>query len=439
MISGLILVVCYVVVGCAAAFLAVWLGATGSSFLYEAGKLAGLSGFTLLVLQAVLAARWKWVSRPYGLDIVYRFHRWMGLFAGLLLLVHPVMLAAGGAGWGLIFSLEVPWHIWFGKAVLVVLSVSLVVCFFRKNIAVRFERWRLVHGVAGVFLLAGGFAHSWFAGSDFAEPVLAGLWIALLAGGVVVFGHHRFVRPAVLRRRPYKVKRVKGEAEGVWTVELERPEGQEVLDYMPGQFHFITLHRGPGLPEEEHHFTISSSPAQEGLVGSTIKAVGDFTSTIGQTSEGDTATVQGPFGRFSYKVHPEERDIVFIAGGIGITPVMSMLRCMRDRREDYRVLLLYANKTESSIVFREEIEQIEAREYPQLEVVHVLSRASEEWDGEKGHIDREILERYVGGDVGGKSFYICGPEAMRESVVSQLKHMGVKDRRIRTEIFSLAD
>ncbi|HIE26514.1 TPA: hypothetical protein EYP66_04440 [Candidatus Poribacteria bacterium] len=74
--------------------------------------------------------------------------------------------------------------------------------------------------------------------------------------------------------------------------------GRSNLPLLPGQFHFIKLYREGGLPVEEHPFTISSSPTEKGFVSSTIKESGDFTATIGQTKPGDTASVQGPYGRF---------------------------------------------------------------------------------------------------------------------------------------------
>ncbi len=431
---GAILVVLYVVLACAPAALAAWLGPRGHSFLYQAGRTAALTGLTMLVLQGVMVARWKWATRHFGLDVVTRFHRRTAMLAGLLLLAHPILLFAGGSaldGDGL------PWYVWAGAGVLVLLLANLFVSTFSEEIGLTFERWRLAHGVLGVALLGGAFVHAWLAGGDFRHPFMQGVLIVLVGGGLVVFVHHRLIRPALLRRKAWRVTDVIEEAERVWTVELEPPQGRDVYDYLPGQFHFITLHRGRDLPEEEHHFTISSSPSRRGRVASTIKAVGDFTATTGDTRPGDAASVQGAFGRFSYALHPDERDLVFIAGGIGITPLMSMLRCMRDREEDLRVLLLYGNRNEASVVFRDELAAIEAGERPDLKVVHVLDDPGEQWTGETGRVDRDVLRRCVGEDVAGRTFYLCGPPGMLKSVLADLREMGVKDARIRTEIFSL--
>jgi ferredoxin-NADP reductase len=106
----------------------------------------------------------------------------------------------------------------------------------------------------------------------------------------------------------------------------------------------------------------------------TIKESGDFTSTIGRIKPGDLAAVHGPFGRFSHALHPECDDLVFVAAGIGITPLMSMLRYMRDRGERHRVLLVYANRGTADIVFRSELDLIESGGFPALKTIHVLSR-----------------------------------------------------------------
>jgi ferredoxin-NADP reductase len=228
---------------------------------------------------------------------------------------------------------------------------------------------------------------------------------------------------------------VKKEAGQVWTVKLAPPEGTEVFDYLPGQFQFITLKRRKDLPVEEHHWTISSSPTEKGYVISTIKALGDFTATIGETKVGDTATVHGPFGRFSHVLHPDEESLVFIAGGIGVTPMMSMLRYMRDTKSKIPVILLYGNRREEEIVFKDELKEIERGGHPALKVIHVLSNPGENWSGATGYIDREKIQKYCT-DLKGKGFYTSGPPGLVKATVKNLLDLSMEDRRIHMEIFS---
>ena len=283
------------------------------------------------------------------------------------------------------------------------------------------------------------FLHSWFAGDDLKLPSMQVLWVFMLLLATWMFVYHKFLRPARLRSQAYRVEDVHQETENVWTVKLVPPEGRTIEDYLPGQFHFLTFFRGPGLPVEEHHWTISSSPAQKDFVSSTIKAVGDFTSTIGQTRPGDTAAVHGPFGRYSYRRHPEERDLVFLAGGIGITPLMAMLRHMQDTKDNRSIMLLYANRRENQILFRQELDQIAGGKYPDLTVVHVLSRPDGDWAGETGHVDRERIEKYCGRNLDQKVFYVCGPLQMAEGLIATLLKMGVSEKQVRREIFTFLE
>jgi ferredoxin-NADP reductase len=310
---------------------------------------------------------------------------------------------------------------------------------FQRNFNIRFEKWRLGHDILGPLIIVTAFTHSWVVGDDLETGSMKTVWIVGLLLAVSLFLYHRILRPRRLRKRAYRVIDVRPEAEDVWTVKMSRPEGAALYDHLPGQFHFVTFYRDRGLPVEEHHWTISSSPTETGYVCSTIKAVGDFTSTIGETKPGDTAAVHGAFGRFSYVLHPEDRDLVLLAGGIGITPLMSMLRHMRDTGDSRSVLLLYANRNQGRIVFRKELSEIEAGEHPRLNVTHVLSRPDEGWQGETGHVDREKIEKACGKEMHKKVFYVCGPPPMLKGILAALKELGVPDKRIRVEIFSFLD
>ncbi|NIR51728.1 hypothetical protein GWO43_24440 [candidate division KSB1 bacterium] len=221
------------------------------------------------------------------------------------------------------------------------------------------------------------------------------------------------------------------------TIKMAPQEEVDSFDYLPGQFHFIKLYRGKNLPVEEHPFTISSSPTQQGILASTIKTSGDFTTTIQYTMPGDLARVQGPFGRFCYLLHPQKRDMVFIAGGVGITPLMSMLRYMQDAGEDRRVLLFYVNKTRRDIIFHDELHEIEKAGSLNLEVIYVLSRPDTDWGGEIGYLNGKKIQRYCGNGLADKEFYLCGPQQMMRQLIPDLRNLGVPESQIHFEKFFL--
>lgn len=439
MAGGVFRITLYVLIVIGPLFALALTSRTYYGFISELGRSVALIGFMMLALQPFLAGRFKWIERVFGFDIVIRYHRQMAVLAFTLIILHPVLLGAGSAGFEILYSLDKPWYILVGKGALILLITMVAASMFGMPDRLGFERWRVIHDIIFPLLFVLAFVHSWNAGEDLGIPWMRWVWIVTLAGALAAFAYHRFIRPMLLSRKPYRVIDVRQAAERVWDITLAPPVGRNVFDYLAGQFQFITLHRGRGLPEEEHHWTISSSPVERGSVSATIKELGDFTATIGETRPGDTATVHAPFGRFSYLLHPDENDFVFVAGGIGITPLMGMLRHMRDTGSELPVILIYANRDMKSIVFRDELAEIERGGRPKLRVIHVLGDPVEGWDGETGRIDGELLERLSGERFDGRAFYICGPPGLHDAVVGALERTGVPARRIHTEIFSFLD
>ena len=435
--TGIVKVCLYVFVVILPLILALIFAHPEGTFLRNLGMGFALMGITILALQTLLASRFKWINKAFGFDVVIRYHRNIAIFTVFLLLFHPLLLILGGAGWSLIYTGNL--FVWLGKAALVLVILNVLSSVYQNRLKLKFERWRNLHDILGPSLLVLAFVHSWYVGDDLQIVPLRILWVILLGTAVIVFVYHRLVRPWLLRRNPYDVTEVNQEADKVWTIKLSPPEGKHIFDYLPGQFQFIKFLRGRGLPEEEHHWTISSSPSQKKYLSSTIKELGDFTATIGKTESGDKAVVHAPFGRFSYLFHPEEKDLVFIAGGIGITPVMSMLRFMRNNKERIPVTLLYGNPDENSIVFKEELQSIEQGEYPSLKLIHILQDPEDDWTGERGFIDRDKIEKYCGENLSDKGFYIVGPAALIEKSIQNLHSLGIKDSKIHLEIFSFLD
>jgi ferredoxin-NADP reductase len=237
-----------------------------------------------------------------------------------------------------------------------------------------------------------------------------------------------------LGRNSYRVVSIASEAPHVWTLIMEPPANRP-LHYAPGQFQFLRPHSSSVLAED-HPFSIASSPSLGGRISLTIKESGDFTSTIGRIKPGDLAAVHGPFGRFSHVFHPNDDDLVFVAAGIGITPLMSMLRYMRDRREPRRVLLVYANRGPTDIVFKSELELIESCGFPALRTIHVLSRPPRDWVGPAGRLDMASLRSLCDG-FAGKAFFICCPPIMASGLIRGLKKAGVGPDRIHADYFGL--
>jgi len=403
------------------------------NLLEDLGKVFALMGVTILLLQPILAARIKWLERPFGQDMLIRFHRNMAVVALGLLASHPLLIAAGEDKWFILYSIDLPWYVFAGRAALLFTFFTVAGSLAFRKLPLSFERWRLVHGLAAPLTFLLFMSHVMVISDNVRQSPIVVILPALFAVSVAVLLWHRVLRPARLAREAWSVKAVAPEARDVTSITLAPYPGAG-FSHLPGQFAFVTLMRGRGLPVEEHHFTISSPPGPDKAIRMTIKASGDFTRTIRQTRPGDLAAVDGPYGRFSHVLHPDEKRLVFIAAGIGITPIMGMLASMRQAGAFRPSTLIYANREEQDIALRSELDEL-AEELPGLKLVHVLSRPVDGWTGEKGRIGPELIKRHAFPITPDTGWYLCGPEAMTNSVMATLSAMGVARERMHREIF----
>ncbi len=208
----------------------------------------------------------------------------------------------------------------------------------------------------------------------------------------------------------------------VLTIRLDRPEG---FTFIPGQHCLVGLPDVPQFSGVAKPFTFSCSPDQPWLE-LTIKEIGAFTGAICARRVGDRVAIRGPFGNALTFDGTHADDVVMLSGGSGITPFISMLRFARDRGLSNRMLLLYANRSEADIIFRDELDRMPAP----IRVVHFLSAAGEGWAGERGRISREKILEYAGTMTGGL-WYLCGPPPMNKSMQEILDELKIPAERRR--------
>ena len=355
------------------------------------------------------------------------FHKGMAIFGLLLLLSHPVLLAAGHRSLYL-FSFKTGWKVNLGQAALVLLVLTVLFALVFRKLRLDYRVWRVFHKGA-ILVVVLGFVHGLTIGHDLRHAGMRVYWWLLFAMAVALFLYRNLFVPFWGRRR-LRVSSVTPETHNTWTLRLESEAGEQ-FRYSPGQFMFLKLLR-KGLAAEEHPFTISSSPTRPDAITATIKESGDYTRTIGKTRPGDTALVEAPFGRFSL-VHHDAKSFLFIAGGVGITPIMSMLRYLRDTGDKRPATLIYANRAERDIIFREELEALPDH----VRVVHVLSGPEDDWTGPRGYVTADLLQKHVAGVLKDADVFFCGPPPMMRLVIGYLRTLGVPGRRIHYERFAI--
>jgi predicted ferric reductase len=169
------------------------------------------------------------------------------------------------------------------------------------------------------------------------DPWKRALWIGLTIFWIGLLLYVRIVKPLFMLRRPYRVTKVRKERGDTWTLVM-RPEGHPGFRFSPGQFGWLTLWGSP-FKITGHPFSFSSSAAvADGRVEMTIRNLGDFTSAIHKVPVGQRVYLDGPYGTFTIDRNPADMHVL-IAGGVGITPMMSMIRTLANRGDKRRVIL----------------------------------------------------------------------------------------------------
>lgn len=291
----------------------------------------GFAAMGMLGVQFLLTARFRRASAPFGLDILYYFHRLTALVAFAFLVAHYLILRIYyPEQFGSLNPLEAPLRQSAGLLALLLFGVLIVISLWRRQLRIGYEVWRVAH--------------------------------ASLA-------------------------------------------------------------------------TIASSATDPSRIEFTIKALGDFTRTIGSVQPGEIAYIEGPHGVFSVDRHPQAPGFVFMAGGVGIVPIMSMLRTLADRGNRRRLRLFYASKRLDEVIFCEEIEALSTR--LNLEVIHVIGDPPPDWTGERGRIDAALLKRHLPSAPKTLEYFLCGPKPMMDALQSCLRGLGVPLGHIHYDRFEL--
>jgi len=185
-------------------------------------------------------------------------------------------------------------------------------------------------------------------------------------------------------------------------------------------------------------YSISSPPNQTGYYDITIRRVEDgFVSAylLDEARVGEEFTSTSPAGHFYYNPLFHGQDLVFLAGGSGITPFMSMIREVTDRGLERRIHLIYGSRDDSDVIFREELEDRAAR-HPNIKLTFVISEPPPGYRGRTGLITKALLQELLP-ERKERMVYLCGPEAMYRFCLPILAELGIPARRIRTEVFGL--
>ncbi|TDP01210.1 ferredoxin reductase family protein [Marinomonas balearica] len=349
-----------------------------------------------------------------GMDRIYIFHKWLGIGALALVLLHDNIdpdirglkggnLADFGESLGG-FSLD---------ALQVLILVTVLT-------TIPYNLWKLSHKLMGVMFIC-GVLHFVFIPKPFELTSFVGLYTSVF-GVVGIVSYFYCLGFRIFMRKHYRYQVESVERKGK-SVAITLSPIDKAMKHYAGQFAFLKFNQAD--LSEVHPFTISKAPDSKGNLRFTVSALGDYTERLqAQVATGMQATITGAHGNFLMKrtKHPQ----VWVAAGVGITPFVAWANALGSEQE---VHLFYSFKEESHAMHLDELRSI-AREKPNFKL-HCLESSQ----GER--LSTALITQKLKGSWPKISVSFCGPKAMRQDLLSNLRKQGLSGRRFYYEEFEI--
>lgn len=403
----------------------------GGNIFIALGRLAGLLGAFTLLVQISLVGRTKWIEGIFGFDKLNKLHRFIGYSILLLLLGHPLLLIVGYSEINSVSYISqladflANWKDVL-KSFFALLIFGFIIVFSIAIIRhkLKYETWYFVHLATYLGLIL-AFSHQVNTG-DLSKGYALYYWYTINILVVGVFLLYRFLRPLYLfARHRFKIDRVIEESPGTWSIYITGAH-MDKFYFNAGQYANINiLSRGMWY---SHPFSFSSACNGQYL-RFTIKALGDYTNKIGNVPLGTHVIIDGPLGLF-IKETSHRKKYLFIAGGIGITPIRAMIELNAIDKAD--MVLIYGSRTEKDITFKAEFDEILLR-CPTLKIFHILGTPTPGY--ENGFINKDKIVRLIP-DFFDREVFLCGPPIMMKLTVKNLKELGFDNSHMHYEKFS---
>ena len=394
----------------------------------------GLLALSVLFVALVMPARMRSLVSTLGIEKILRGHRLLAMTALGLVAAHIVLVVFTDPRGLSIFDLrDTTAAAWAGSISTIAFVTAVGLALRRRKRRPRYEGWRLLHIALAAAVVVTAFLHVWWL-DNLVDNAVFGAWFLLLSAATMVIASRRWVwLPWRAHRRSYLLEEVLPEAGDAVTLVMHA-HGHDGRPFAAGQFAWLKI-GSSSFVFEEHPFTIASTAEQPHRKTFTIKALGDFSELLRGLRPGRRVFLDGPYGGFTIAGLDRSEGFVLIAGGVGVTPMLSMLRTLRDRNDQRHHHLLVGGRTVEDLMLRSEIDKL--RNTLHLAVTEVIEVPPAEWLGETGRIDTELLERCLPRHYRHHDYFLCGPPPMVVAVGRQLRERGIPTRRIHTEQFDV--
>lgn len=401
----------------------------------------GLLAFSLALTEVFIALRPKYFERKIGLPLMYSIHGFMAIVLIIVAIVHIGIELNVQKDFAV---LQFPLPMGIVAMVFLVLTTltgmfilsktfiqkSRTFMHLKENVFKR-ELGLWVHRLSVLAVLA-IFIHMMSVGfvrSNIVLSVLSGLYVILAVGGYLTSKVSKELLPK------YILRQCSERNPGVYELEFE-PQKGSLMTYQAGQYVFVRFVKS-ALPKESHPFSFTSAPIKgSDSLQIMVKNSGDYTSLINKLKSGDIATLEGPYGNFmDRKTALADTPLVMLAGGIGITPILSILRSQMKIQSSRNIVLAWGLATQKDLLLIDELQNMEQKN-PNFSY-HITFSKEKVDPFDYGRISQEYLQ-HIGVNVlyPEADFFICGPVPMMDSMKRILRDNNVSSDKIHIEEFS---
>jgi len=411
----------------------IWLSYNPSSVNNPIIALAKFNAFmatSTLSINFFLSARLKFLEKIFnGLDRMYRVHKVVGRTSLIFILLHPLFLIISSypnVSEALMYVIPIgPIEIAAG-----VLAVYIFLILITLTVAINipYHWWHNSHKILGIVLILVGF-HAIFAGSDINKYPILRFWVIFLCSlGIVSWIYMLLFYKLIGPKFNVNISKV-DHFKQVTEISFKKPVG---FDYQAGQFLFIRFPRFEGY-KELFPFSISSDPSQK-YVRITVKRSGDYTSeNIPMLKKGDQAIIMGPYGKFGESYLKHDKDMLWIAGGIGITPFLSLAKHESNHPSGRNIFLLWATKNKEDAFHDKELE---AEKNKNKNFEYILWSSKERGRLNINHVVKMIEKKM---DINEIKILMCGPSPMIYGLSRSFHKLGIPYHNILFEDFNMLD
>lgn len=409
-----------------------FLDITPKSGTFDIALNCGIVAFMILLSTCFFSGRFEWMNGHRGMDLMIKFHRRIAFFALSLIILHIF----------LVLPYSIPNN--FGQALVafIILLAIIGITKSKKRTKIKYETWRFIHGVMAIIILISICTHAINEGSYSEHPVMQGLWITLTSLAVLSLPYIHIYLSSKAKHNLYTIEQITQVGRQQWTVDLI-PKHKNKFKYFAGQYAFVAFQNEGNKRLTFNPFSFASSPSQSPKVTFTIKETGDFTSQVKDLKVGTNVYIDGPYGYMSREAYRgpknKESGIVLVAAGVGITPMLSILREMNATCDETPVRLFYSCRYLEDVVYLNELKELENKLNFKLNVV--ISSPPSKWKGETGRIDKDYIEsKLMTREYNEHIYFICGTTSFVSDTVDNISSIpGVPLYNIRYEDFSVYD